>query len=633
MLILVALVAGGIFVNALGAEFLWDDHYIIVDNEQIRDLGQAARSFGLGYWRRIREIGGPMAYRDYRPVPEMSFAADYAIWGARPVGFHISSILVHAANSVLVYFFAHRIFGTRRGAAFCALLFAAHPLHVEAVVWTKARSVMLAVLFTLACLLLYLRHLEEPPGRRASALYAGSLVAFALALGCKATVALVPILLAVYLWCFPGRATRRGLFALLPLVGMAAALFALTASLPESPEPDLVVPPYPRLLSMVGTVGVYLRLLAVPVGLCVHHRFPVIESVDHPALLSALPWELLLLAGMVLAYRRSKIAFFGLAWILIGMAPLSNLIVLSRPIGELRGYGPSLGLCLVLALLLHNIPALARAQSARRGLLRLSMALCGLLVALYSGLVIARNVAWGDELRLMHDTVAKNPRSIMGYTTMAKVYEARGRDDLALKYFRHTLTIAPNHLDSVDRLFTLCRKLGLNDEAIAHYEQLVQLRPPAARHYIGLGIVYAQKGWRGRAMAEFEKALRLDPASHDAHYNLGLGYIWQGDYDMAAAELRQAIALGADKASAHHHLGVAYHRMGRNDLALRQYQESLRRGATADTWLAMGACYQELGSNPEAMRCYEKCLELGGTLTEEAERRLAELGATEPRGR
>ncbi|MGD8240786.1 MAG: hypothetical protein PVH68_19710, partial [Armatimonadota bacterium] len=411
VLVLIVVVAGGIFINALGAEFIWDDHYTIVRNEQIRDLRRAATSFGPGYWRRIREIGGPMAYRDYRPVQEVSFAADYAVWGLNPAGYHITSILVHVANAVLLYFLAHRILGSRRGAAFCALLFAAHPVHVEPIVWTGARSALLALLFMLASMLLYLRHIEHPRTRPGAVLHMAALACFALALCSKASALVLPAVLAVYVWRFPVPGRRWAYLALLPFVAIAAALFALNQALPEQTENVLRLPLRLHLLTAVGTVGVYLRLLVMPVGLCLVHHFGVPQSAWDPQVLRALPWGLALLAGIVVAFRRSRVAFLALAWMLIAMAPVSNLVILGRPIAEPRAYVPSVGFCLLVGLLLLRLPELARARSAHTALQRLSLALCVSTLALYSGLTVVRNLDWADRVRLYRDTLAKNPRS------------------------------------------------------------------------------------------------------------------------------------------------------------------------------------------------------------------------------
>ena len=130
-LILVVVVAGGVFVNARRGVFLWDDDPIILNNPLIRSMGRALTSFAPRYWVRLRQLDRQQTGRQYRPVAEISFALDYALWGLNELGYHVTSILVHMANSVLVYFLAYRVLRRHKGAALCGLLFAAHPIHVE----------------------------------------------------------------------------------------------------------------------------------------------------------------------------------------------------------------------------------------------------------------------------------------------------------------------------------------------------------------------------------------------------------------------------------------------------------------------------------------------------------------------
>ncbi len=173
-LILVVAVSGGIFVNALRADFVLDDGHIILSNESIRDLRLAPHFFTPRYWQAIYADYAAMPGRGYRPVPEVSFALDYAVWELKPLGFHLTNVLIHIANCVLVYFLAHRIFRDKLGALLCTLLFATHPVHVEAVVWVKARHDLLACAFMLLSALLYLRGVGPPAPERIVARIAGS---------------------------------------------------------------------------------------------------------------------------------------------------------------------------------------------------------------------------------------------------------------------------------------------------------------------------------------------------------------------------------------------------------------------------------------------------------------------------
>jgi tetratricopeptide (TPR) repeat protein len=396
--------------------------------------------------------------------------------------------------------------------------------------------------------------------------------------------------------------------------------------MPTDPKEMVVLPPYYHLLTIISTVGVYLRFLVLPVGLCVQPSFSVPDSPLHPQLLSALPWELAFGAGIAFAFRRSKMWLFALVWILIALVPASNLRPLGRSIAEGRAYAASVGYCMVLALVLCSIPALAAAPSRRHSLRRLSLGLCGFLVILGSGLTVARNVDWGDNVRLLRNTIARNPRSVPAHNDLAIIYTRQGRTDLAFEHLRRALALAPGHADALCNMAELYRKTARPGNAIPYYEQVLQERPDAVPARVGLGLAYAHKGWRGRAVAELEAAVQLAPESADAHSSLGLVLLDVGRHDRAMAALRRAVQLAPESAAAHRSLGTGHGRMGRHEDALREYNEALRlQPASSETWLAMGEWHENRGELGDALRCYRTCRDLGGIAAEAARGHLSRL--------
>ncbi|MGD8240999.1 MAG: tetratricopeptide repeat protein [Armatimonadota bacterium] len=548
-LILIVVVAGGLFANALGAIFLWDDNKIILENTQIRDPARVVRAFGLDYWRRIRAGEGPAADRHYRPVVELSFAADYAIWESNGVGYHLTGILIHAATSVLVYLLAYQVLRARLGAALCGLLFAAHPIHVEAIAWTKCRSDLLALLFMLASLLLYLRWLRGSSGIHAVLLYVASLGSFALALGSKASAVVLPALAALYLCCFIQR-PRRAMAGLLPFAGIAVAFVAFYAVLSSLPDDANVVTPYQRLLTATAVTGAYLRLLVVPTGLCLVHDFGIPRSPSEPNVLLALPWIVASVGGVAAAFRRSRPALFALAWLLVAMVPISTMPQgLRRLVADSRAYAPSVGFCLLVALLLTSVPALGRAPSVRRALQKASLVLAALLLAAYAGLTIDRNVDWTDHTRLFAHTLARNPRMYDLRIDLASHHIMRGELELAIPHLRHVVAHRPDHARALRNLARACRYTGRYDEAIIYYSRGLRQQPRDPDLRVGLGIACAETGRYAEAIEQFEAALRLDPLSAETHYSIGVAHEMMGNRGEAVRWYRKATELAGPAAA------------------------------------------------------------------------------------
>ena len=186
-----------------------DDDKNFLDNPNFRGLGPAQlhwmwTTFHMGH---------------YVPLSWMTLGLDYTLWGMNPLGYHLTSLLLHAANAVLVYAIARRLFeksGSSRlesrgdlvtlGAATAALLFALHPLRVESVAWATERRDVLSAFFALSSILVYLRAVERPASRRRR--YWSAVALFACALLSKATTMTVPAVLAD-LERVSAQATRR----------------------------------------------------------------------------------------------------------------------------------------------------------------------------------------------------------------------------------------------------------------------------------------------------------------------------------------------------------------------------------------------------------------------------------------
>jgi hypothetical protein len=224
-----------VFAPALGTGFVnWDDQTALLDNPSYRGLG----------WSQIRWMLTTFLLGHYSPLAWLSFGLDYLFWGLEPTGYHLTSALLHAANTVLFYLVAQRLLrgtggagadpGIRLCAGVAAALFAIHPLRVESVVWVSARRDVLSGVFFLPAVLAYLRAVEAPDRSRRLRWHAVSLAAFAAALLSKATVVPLPAVL-LLLDVYPLRRPRAvGWRRLLPekapylaLAGAATVLGAI----------------------------------------------------------------------------------------------------------------------------------------------------------------------------------------------------------------------------------------------------------------------------------------------------------------------------------------------------------------------------------------------------------------------
>jgi len=397
---------------------------------------------------------------------------------------------------------------------------------------------------------------------------------------------------------------------------------ALSRCVPKVPHAPL--PPLAQLASGIAIAGTYLRLLVFPVGLCLHYHFAQLDSLLHPDALLGIALGAAMLAGGVVAFRRSKIALFALGWIAIALAPLCVLLLVGRPVADPRAYVPSVGLCILIAL------ASVR-RTPRRGAdtrpHTVGMIACSIVVAVYASLTVARTLDWTDEFAIWSDTAAKNPHSWHARRYLGAIHLHAGEPAKALELLREAITLHPTgDYTALHQAAQLCEEMGRLDEAIKYRGKLVELDPGNADERVSLGMLYAATGAPTQAMWQLTAALSLHPTHADAHYNLGVLHANSGDYGRAIRHLEQAASLASDRPLVHRALAVAYESVERYDLALAAYQKclALQRGA-ADAWLGAGRCHEKLERRDAAAHCYRRCIELGGPAAEEARRRLRAL--------
>jgi tetratricopeptide (TPR) repeat protein len=605
----IALATLAVYANALGNMFVWDDLHLVVDNPRIKS--------GAGFWTLwASDLFPDLASGYYRPLQTLTYWIDYQLWAIAPFGYHLTSTLLHGGVALLLYRLVDRLLGAPRAALAAALLFAVHPLHTEAVTYVSGRSDPLSALFLLAALVLFL----EGDRTRLTWRRVASLAAFAAALLSReaAMVGVLLVPLVDLARCRrDGEAFRDGwrqrlLVDYLPYVvvlGLYLGARAAVVGTTTVPTPLAQVPLALRLATMLEVVVRYVALFVAPVGQHMERTVAPAASVASPAVLGA---ALVVLGGVALAVlfrRRAWPVSFGVAWFLVALLPVANVVPLATFMAEHWLYVPSMGLCLAAGWLLDRAMA-GRWRTA-------TAALAALALVAYAGLTMRRNLDWKDGVTLYEATLRHAPGSARALINLGEAYQRLGQLDRAEAAYRRALAVDPGAWTSHNNLGSLYADQGRPDLAEQEYRRGLALAPGTGAAHNNLGNLYRAQRRPVEAIGEFQRALALNPSDAAAHNNLGLALLDVGRPDDAKAEFEAAIRINPDYAAAHSNLGNHYFRRGQLAEAAAEYRAAIRLDpGFANAHNNLGSVYFNMGQLDLAEQAYRRALDIDPRLDE-----------------
>jgi tetratricopeptide (TPR) repeat protein len=532
-----------VYFSALSGDFVYDDMGQILKNPWIRDIKNIATIFSESVWGYRPAIS---ISNYYRPLMHIIYMLNYYLFGLKPWGFHLVNILFHCGVSVLVFLIIRSFLTENRAPVppvylsspfIAAMLFAAHPIHTEAVTWIAGLPDVAFTFFYLLSFYLYIRSRG-----RVSRGYLFSVVCFTLAAFFKEPALTLPIILLAYDYLFgevrtrPVYYVRRYIpYAIIGSVYLVLRMRALGGFAPQTRYAMLST--YQYVINVFPLFMHYLEKLLLPLDLNAFYVFRPIASLLEPKGILSFIGTIVFLVLLYIALKKNEVVFLGLLFVTVPLLPVLYIPALGEnTFTERYLYLPSVGYLILLAVFLSW--AMEKLPRAGRGITIVSIAIVGL----YTAGTIDRSAVWKDNFSLWSDTAQKSPESAIAHDGLAFAYASKGQLDMA----------------------------------IAEFQIALRLNPDYAEAHKNLGVAYASKGQLDMAIAEFQIALRLNPDSAEAHYNLGRAYASKGQLDMAIAEFQIALHLNPDYAEAHNNLGVAYASKGQLDMAIVEYQTALR---------------------------------------------------------
>ena len=555
-----ALVIAGItlavFAPALWNDFVnWDDPTNFLYNPNYRGLG----------WKQLRWMFTSSLMGHWVPLTWITLGLDYVVWGMNPLGYHLTNLLLHAANAAVFYLVACRLLGKamgelgavplRLGAGAAALFFALHPLRAESVAWVTERRDVLSGLFFLLTILLYLRACEAEGARRRRWL-SGSLGCYVLALASKASVVALPVVLIV-LDIYPlGRLGGRWRdwtspearrvwkekvpFFLLALVGGAIALSAVWGATALTRLDARSLPA--RVAALLWSLSFYVWKTLSPTGLSPLYALPA--RID--PLAPRFVWGALavgIFTGVFWALRRRWPA---------GLAVWATYVVMLTPLSAQLHAGYQLT-----ADRYSYLACLGWALLAGAGV-------CAISRALHSGLI-------GPRLARAALAIGAIWIGALATMTWNQVQVWRDSDTL----WQYALEEDPHCFVCHSQLGVSLSDRGLFAQAIGHFERALAERPRYALARSHLAVALLRNGEPAKARTQFEQVLSQVPGAVSARTYLGEALVRQGELREAVTQLRLVIQGHPDYVVALTYLGMALVELGGHAEAIPYFQRAI----------------------------------------------------------
>jgi Flp pilus assembly protein TadD len=535
------------FLPALGADFVnWDDEISFLRNIHYRGLGLAhlqwmATTTLLGHWS---------------PLTWLTWSFDYVVGGLNPVGYHLTSVLIHAVNIALLVLVARRLLAQgfalspsspaiAAGAVFAALVFGIHPLRAESVAWVSGRRDVLCATFYLLATLAYLRGVAGG-GRIAPRWWAISVAAFAGALLSKASAMTLPLTL-LLIDLYPLRRRTLGWRPLivekLPYVALAAgaAVMAIVARQEGGNITDYGRYGLGARVALTAyTLWFYPWKSLWPTGLAAGYELPAQISLWEPRFALALVAVIVITTALILLRARWPAALAAWVGSAIVLAPISGVVHSGEQLAADRySYLACLGLAVLAGAALASV-------MQRGGATRLAA-----VVAVVAGVVVGalgvatwiQTATWHDSETLWRHAVKLDPTCSLCVSNLGRMVARTGRLDEAEAHIARAIALRPDRAGPHENMGVVMLARGRVQEATTAFRRVVTIRPWHGPSRNNLGVALAEAGRDAEAEKEFREAARLSPQLVDAPANLGALYLRQRRFDDAVPVLRQAVTL------------------------------------------------------------------------------------------
>lgn len=520
-LAIILVLSACVFLPTIQFEFTnWDDDIHVTNNPHVQDF--SLRSAVYHFTSTTNYM--------YHPITMISYMVDWNLSGGKPWLFHLTNVIIHLVNIVLLFFLLQTLRSEEKITTFILIVFALYPLQVESVAWISGRKELLYVFFFLVSLLLYSRYWET----KQCILIIYSLIAFMLSLLSKPSAIILPGVLVALEYVRRKRISVEVLKipALFLLVAVVYGILFLQTQQSTSLRPIEYFPLEQRMLLLLYELSFYIWKFLLPVYLSACYAYPEVDALPPsyvviPVMISVL----ILLASVFTRYRNAVI--FGMMLYVITIFPVLQVIPFHNAslVADRYIYLPIVAIALFVG---YGIRM--RSEETDHLSLTLNNILMVFLTLVLSATTLNRVFVWKDSITLFSDMIAKNPKLAIAYGNRAYAKILKNDFNGAIEDCNVVLRLNLFDGKAYYNKGNAYSQLNKFDSAVICYTSAMQNGFTTANIFYNRGNAFYKLGNSDSAIADYHRALLYSPQRVDIYFNLGYVYLsGKKDYKKAVA--------------------------------------------------------------------------------------------------
>lgn len=628
-----------VYIPSLKNDFIfnWDDGGYIHEHKLVHELS----------WENFKTIFNPTTFYkgNYHPLTTFFYAVEYAMVGEKALLYHIHNLLFHLFNVILVFVFIKLISKRIEVAAFVALLFGIHPMHVESVAWISERKDVLYTFFFMLSLIQYYYFFTKKDNKRRHYLLA--FLFFFLSLLSKSAATILPIVMFVLDYYLRRKLNLKLILEKVPflVLSLTFGLIAVYSQGEKGAIQDLtpMFSMFERLLIVCHSTLTYFWKLFVPVHLAAMYPYPsridgIFPVIYFIAMAVIILFVIAFVTFFIRSLRNKKIMrhyIFGFLFF------FSNIILVLQivPVGgaamaERYSYVPYIGLFFIVGSLYDNL--MNNKSEKLKRLTPLLHILAAALIIFFSVLTWQRIGKWKNGEVLMRDLTKVYPHLPFAYNNLGYLYyhweknfdkamkefntaiqldstyyqawsnrgvvnNNLGKHEEAVRDFSHALKYNPDNIDGLFGKANSLSALGRFEESLSYYEKYLKLKPEDGKGFMKRGTALLNLGRHEEAIKDFETCLKKLPDDDETYYWLGLAYYKKSNFAEALTKLDKAISLNSKKPEMYSWRGLVKYNLKQTDDAIADYCTAINMNPNdAAAYVNRSVAYFEKGNYTQA---------------------------------